>query len=44
MTQTGIITKILDNGLADVAVERVTACSHCSRRPSIIFMTFMLSA
>ncbi len=30
MTQTGIITKILDNGLADVAVERVTACSHCS--------------
>ena len=30
MTQTGIVKKLLDNGLADVAVERVTACSHCS--------------
>ena len=30
MTQTGIVKKILDKGMADVAVERVTACSHCS--------------
>ena len=30
MTQTGIVTKLLDKGFAEVAVERVTACSHCS--------------
>ena len=30
MTQTGIVTKLLDKGLAEVAVERVTACGHCS--------------
>ena len=30
MTQTGVVKKILDKGMADVAVERVTACSHCS--------------
>lgn len=30
MTQTGVVTKLLDKGLAEVAVERVTACHHCS--------------
>ena len=30
MTQTGIVTKLLDKGMAEVAVERVTACGHCS--------------
>ena len=30
MTQTGVVTKLLDKGLAEVAVERVTACGHCS--------------
>ncbi len=30
MTQTGVVTKLLDKGLAEVTVERVTACSHCS--------------
>ena len=30
MTQTGVVTKLLDKGLAEVAVERVTACAHCS--------------
>ena len=30
MTQNGVITKLLDKGMAEVAVERVTACGHCS--------------
>ena len=30
MTQTGVVTKLLDKGKAEVAVERVTACGHCS--------------
>lgn len=30
MTQTGIVTKLLDHGEAEVSVERITACSHCS--------------
>ena len=30
MTQTGVVTKLLDKGFAQVAVERVTACHHCS--------------
>lgn len=30
MTQTGIVRKLLDKGMAQVEVERVTACQHCS--------------
>ena len=30
MTQTGIVTKLLDKGFAEVAVERITACGHCA--------------
>ena len=30
MTQTGVVTRLLDNGQAEVAVDRVTACNHCS--------------
>lgn len=30
MTQNGVITKLLDKGMAEVAVERMTACGHCS--------------
>lgn len=30
MKQTGTVTKILKHGLAQVAVERGTACGHCS--------------
>ena len=31
MKQTGVVTRLLDNGLAEVAVERGTACGgHCS--------------
>ena len=30
MTQTGVITRLLDKGMAEVSVERITACSHCS--------------
>ena len=30
MTQNGVITKLLDKGMAEVAVERMTACNHCS--------------
>lgn len=30
MTQTGIVKRLLDKGMAEVSVERVTACSHCS--------------
>lgn len=30
MTQTGIVKKLLDKGMAQVEVERVTACQHCS--------------
>lgn len=30
MKQTGVVTKLLDNGLAEVAVERGTACGHCT--------------
>lgn len=31
MKQNGVVTKLLDNGLAEVAVERGTACGgHCS--------------
>lgn len=30
MTQNGVVTKLLDKGMAEVAVERGTACGHCS--------------
>lgn len=30
MTQNGVVTKLLDKGMAEVAVERATACHHCS--------------
>ena len=30
MTQTGIVKRLLDKGMAEVSVERVTACAHCS--------------
>ena len=30
MTQTGIVKRLLDGGMAEVSVERVTACAHCS--------------
>lgn len=30
MTQTGIVTKLLDKGFAEVAVERITACGSCA--------------
>ncbi len=30
MTQTGVITRLLDKGMAEVAVDRQTACGHCS--------------
>ena len=30
MTQKGVVTKLLDKGMAEVAVERGTACGHCS--------------
>ncbi len=30
MTQNGVVTKLLDQGMAEVAVERGTACGHCT--------------
>lgn len=30
MKQNGVVTKLLDPGYAEVAVERGTACGHCS--------------
>ena len=30
MRQNGVVTKLLDKGMAEVAVERMTACNHCS--------------
>lgn len=32
MTQEGIVTKAMDNGLAEVMVERTTACGECANR------------
>ena len=32
MTQEGIVTKALNNGLAEVMVERTTACGECANR------------
>ena len=32
MTQEGIVTKALSNGLAEVLVERTTACGECANR------------
>ncbi len=30
MTQTGIVKRLLDKGMAEVSVERITACAHCA--------------